>query len=87
MRKPLFSDVVRLNDPVMDWGENDAGCDVTVPEGDLGTIIEEFDTHDEAYEAEFSDDDGQTWATMTVRRDQFEVVHPKGKRVPERVGA
>lgn len=87
MRKPRFPDVVRLKEAVVGWGEDDVSSEVTVLPGELGTIIEEFDTPDEAYEIEFSDDDGETWATVTVKRDQFEVVHPLGKRVPEQVGA
>lgn len=87
MRKPRFPDVVRLREAVVGWGEDDASSDVTVPEGELGTIVEEFDTPDEAYEVEFSDDDGENWATATIKRHQFEVVYPLGRRVPEQVGA
>lgn len=63
-RKPKLLDVVALT--------------VELPErnlvqGQVGTIVESFDGG--AYEVEFSDDDGRTYATVALRPNQFMVLH------------
>jgi hypothetical protein len=40
--------------------------------GQVGTVVELLDG---AYEVEFSDDDGKTYAELAVRRDQLLVLH------------
>lgn len=89
MRKPRFPDVVRLTEAVSgDADDDDEGpWQVLVPEGELGTILEEFDRPDEAYLVEFANDYGETITMVTLKPDQFEVVFPLGKRVPKQVGA
>jgi hypothetical protein len=67
--------------------DDDGVSEVVMPEGELGTILEEFTKPDEAYLVEFSNDYGETITMVTLRPDQFEVVYPLGKRVPEQVGA
>ena len=41
--------------------------------GQVGTIIETL--RSEAYEVEFSDDDGRTYATLALKPEQFIVLH------------
>ncbi len=77
MRKPRFPDAGRLTSAMPAHG---------LVAGEMGTIVEEFDPPDEAYLVEFSNDYGDTMATVTLKPDQFEVVYPLG-RVPEQVGA
>lgn len=50
---------------------------VEIPEhrlqrGQVGTIVEELDG---AYEVEFSDDEGQTYASIALPREQLLVLH------------
>ena len=87
MRKPRFPDVVQLKVAMTGRGWEVGEDEVVVPAGEVGTIVEEFDKPDEAYLIEVSNDDGETTAMVTARPVQFEVVHPLGRRVPERVGA
>lgn len=41
--------------------------------GQVGTVVETLDPG--VYEAEFSDDDGRTFATIALRADQLLVLH------------
>lgn len=41
--------------------------------GQVGTIVELLD--DNAYEVEFSDDEGRTYANLALRQAQFMVLH------------
>ena len=41
--------------------------------GQVGTIVELLD--DNAYEVEFSDDQGRTYASLALRQAQFMVLH------------
>jgi len=47
--------------------------------GQVGTIVELLD--DNAYEVEFSDDDGRTYATLALRPTQFMVLHHRPQMV------
>ena len=40
--------------------------------GQVGTVVELLDG---AYEVEFSDDEGKTYAELAIRRDQLLVLH------------
>lgn len=42
--------------------------------GNIGVIVAVFDDPDEAYEVEFSDQDGATIAQVVLKEAQFEVV-------------
>jgi hypothetical protein len=46
--------------------------------GEVGTVVEVF--HPDAFEVEFADGDGQTYAMATLRRDQLMVLHYKPAR-------
>ena len=41
--------------------------------GQVGTIVELLDNN--AYEVEFSDDEGRTYASLALRQAQFMVLH------------
>lgn len=41
--------------------------------GQVGTIVEVLDG--DAYEVEFSDDEGRTYATLALRAAQFMILH------------
>lgn len=41
--------------------------------GQVGTVVEELGRG--AFEVEFSDDEGRTYATLALRSDQFIVLH------------
>lgn len=41
--------------------------------GQVGTIVEQLD--DDAFEVEFSEDDGRTYATVALRPSQFMILH------------
>ena len=86
MRKPRFPDVVKLKTPMTGFGLEDGEDEVRVSTDELGTIIEEYDRPEEAYLIEFIDDYGETTALVTATVDQFDVVYPLGRRVPEQVG-
>ena len=65
-----MSDAVRLHDVV--------ALLTDLPEkhlrrGQVGTVVEELGPN--VYEVEFSDDEGRTYATLAIRRDQFIVLH------------
>jgi hypothetical protein len=65
MRKPTLFDVVRLTVDLPEEG---------LRAGSLGAIVLEFDQPTEAYEVEFTDDQGHTVATRALTPEQFEVV-------------
>jgi len=67
---PRLLDVVALT---MDLAERGL-----VP-GQVGTIVETLDGG--AYEVEFSDDDGRTYATLALRPTQFIVLHHRPQMV------
>jgi hypothetical protein len=46
--------------------------------GEVGTVVEVFGP--DAFEVEFADEDGQTYAMVTLRRDQLMVLHYKPAR-------
>ena len=46
-------------------------------EGEVGTVVELLG--DDAYEVEFSDNDGQTYAQFALRADQLMLLHSQGK--------
>jgi hypothetical protein len=74
MRKPQLLDVIRLTSPVPEHG---------LSGGEIGTIVEEFDAPDEAYEVEFADDYGETIAMFSLTPAQFEVVVPWELTAPQ----
>jgi len=61
---PKLLDVVALT---VDWPER------KLVRGQVGTIVEVFD--DDAYEVEFSDDEGRTYETLALHPAQFMVLH------------
>ena len=63
--KPKELDTVRLLAPLDDEG---------IGVGGIGVIVAVFDDPDDAYEVEFSDQDGATIAQVLLKDDQFEVV-------------
>jgi hypothetical protein len=65
-----MSETIRLHDVVALLAD--------VPEknlrrGQVGTVVEELGRG--AFEVEFSDDEGRTYATLALRPDQFIVLH------------
>ena len=48
-------------------------------QGQVGTIVETLDGG--AYEIEFSDDDGRTYAILALRPSQFMVLHHRPQMV------
>ena len=42
--------------------------------GQVGTVVERLDT--EVFEVEFSDESGQTYASLALRADQLMRLHP-----------
>ncbi|MPS29669.1 DUF4926 domain-containing protein [Pigmentiphaga sp.] len=62
---PKINDTVRLLE---------AFPDEALEEGALGVIVAEFSEPDEAYEIEFSDENGATIAQIALRPSQFSVV-------------
>lgn len=47
-------------------------------QGEVGTVVEILAP--EAFEVEFADDDGQTYAEFAARQDQLIVLHNQGNR-------
>lgn len=45
--------------------------------GEVGTVVEILAPG--VYEVEFSDDDGQTYAELALRRDQLVLLHNRGE--------
>ena len=45
--------------------------------GEVGTVVEILAP--DVYEVEFSDDDGQTYAELALRRDQLVLLHNRPK--------
>jgi hypothetical protein len=45
--------------------------------GEVGTVVEILGPG--VYEVEFSDDDGQTYAELALRRDQLVLLHNRGE--------
>lgn len=78
MRKPRFPDVVQLTHSLPEHG---------LGEGERGTIVMEYEIPHEAYEVEFSDDDGETIAMVALTPDQFEVVIPYDRVVSPMAGS
>ncbi len=74
MQKPRTFDVVKLRAAIAGHGLDDEMSEVVVPEGEEGTIVEEFERPDEAYLIEFVDRYGEVVAMVTARADQFDVV-------------
>ncbi|MPS29593.1 MAG: DUF4926 domain-containing protein [Alcaligenaceae bacterium] len=62
---PKINDIVRLLE---------AFPDETLEEGALGVIVAEFSKPNEAYEIEFSDENGATIAQVALKPSQFSVV-------------
>ena len=63
-RTPKLLDVVALTVEFPERG---------LVRGQVGTIVEELD--DDAFEVEFSDDDGRTYATCALGPSQFMILH------------
>ena len=61
---PKLLDVIALTDDLPDRG---------LVRGQVGTIVELLGK--DAYEIEFSDDEGRTYATLALRQTQFMVLH------------
>lgn len=61
---PKLLDVIALLEDVPDHG---------LRRGQVGTIVEELAP--DAFEVEFSDDNGQTYALLALRVDQLIVLH------------
>ena len=61
--EPRLLDVVALLSDLPEHG---------LVRGQVGTVVELLDG---AYEVEFSDDEGRTYAELAVRRDQLLVLH------------
>ena len=64
-RAPHLLDVVALLTDRPDHG---------LIRGQVGTVVEELDL-DGAYEVEFSDDDGKTYAELALGQDDLLVLH------------
>ena len=47
---------------------------ITLPQGQVGTVLEEY-KNGEAYEVEFSDENGQTYALATLKAEQLICLH------------
>ena len=45
--------------------------------GEVGTVVEILAP--DVYEVEFSDDDGQTYAELALRKDQLVLLHNRGE--------
>ena len=65
MTRPRLLDVVKLTVAIPEHG---------LADGEMGTIVLEFDSPSEAYEVEFCDHYGRTRAMFPLTPDQFEVV-------------
>ena len=52
--------------------------------GQVGTVIEVFG-NGEAFEVDFSDRDGQTYASVALRPDQLMVLHHERGKASDRV--
>ena len=61
--EPRLLDVVALLSDLPEHG---------LVRGQVGTVVELLDG---AYEVEFSDDEGKTYAELAIRRDQLLVLH------------
>ena len=69
-RKPRLLDVVALTVDLPERG---------LVQGQVGTIVETLDGS--AYEVEFSDDDGHTYASLALGPTQFMVLHHRPQMV------
>jgi hypothetical protein len=69
-RTPRLLDVVALTVDLPDRG---------LVQGQVGTIVEPLEGG--AYEVEFSDDEGRTYATLGLRPNQFMVLHHRPQMV------
>ena len=68
--EPHLLDVVALTCDLLDRG---LVC------GQVGTIVEALDG--DAYEVEFSDDEGRTYATLALQPTQFMILHHRPVKV------
>ena len=73
MSKIKMHDLVALRDPVK-AKHFDSGVDLLLPEGLVGTVVEEYEKG-KAYEVEFSDNHGQTYAMLTLKVEKLFQVH------------
>jgi hypothetical protein len=69
-QKPHLLDVVALVADLPDHG---------LVRGQVGTIVELLDK--DVFEVEFSDDDGRTYATLALRREQLMLLHHRPIKV------
>ncbi len=69
-REPKLLDVIALTVDLPERG---------LVQGQVGTIVESLDGA--AYEVEFSDDAGRTYATLALRPAQFMVLHHRPQMV------
>ena len=51
--------------------------DRKLKQGEVGTVVEILAPN--VYEVEFSDDEGQTYAELALRRDQVVLLHNRGE--------
>ena len=70
IRKPRVLDVVALVCELPDRG--------LVP-GQVGTVVEVL--ADDAFEVEFSNDEGRTYATLALNADQLMILHHRPVKV------
>jgi hypothetical protein len=67
-QEPRLLDVVALLSDIPEHG---------LVRGQVGTVVELLDS---AYEVEFSDDEGRTYAELAVRREQLLVLHHRPQK-------
>lgn len=63
--RPSMLNTVRILKPLSEEG---------IQVGAIGVIIAIFESPDEAYEVEFSDEEGQSLAQVVLQRKDFDVV-------------
>lgn len=86
MRRPHLLDVVKLTSPVTTEGtDEDFDMPIVLEVGETGTIVEVFETPNEAFMVEFINDDGEAVALPILTADQFDVVVPWLAPVAEHV--
>lgn len=49
--------------------------EIILPRGQMGTVVEEYHKR-EAFEVEFSDQNGQTYALVSLEKDQLMLLYP-----------
>ena len=49
--------------------------EIMLPRGQMGTVVEEYN-NGEAFEVEFCDDDGQTYALASLESEQLILLYP-----------